>query len=149
VKRQGVFSLTLSPLYWDLEVVVGLRYDILDASENFYGLGENFDHVARRNTMRHMYHRADGSCESGYNEAHFPIPILISTKGSGFFVEDRHPVVFDVGLSDAEAVDVRFSTGTPLTFNLLVAATPLEVVPLYLDLTGKPALPPDWVFGVI
>jgi alpha-D-xyloside xylohydrolase len=144
----GIVSLLVSPREWNNEVLVSLLYDSKDATENFYGLGENFDHVARRGTFRHLYHTVDGALESGYNEAHFPIPLLISTLGSGVFVDERRPGVFDVCKADPERVAVTYSAPS-LAFHVLFADTPLQVLSRYVELTGKPALPPAWVFGVL
>ena len=38
--------------------------------------------------------------ESGYNEAHAPVPLLIGTRGWGLFVASRHPGLFDVARKD-------------------------------------------------
>ena len=145
---EETFSLRLTALPPTRITNVRLEYSALDEKENFYGLGENFDHVARRGTSRHMYHTIDGESESGYNEAHFPIPLLISTAGSGLFVEERRPGFFDVCDSEPTTVKVTFSTDR-FHFHLMAADTPLEVLSRYVNITGLPALPPQWTFGVL
>ena len=145
---EGIVTLELAPVVFRDEVLAAVAYRALDDDENFYGLGESFDHVARRGTIRQMHMTIDFLQESGYNEAHYPIPLLISTHGSGLFVEDRHPGLFDVCSSDPDRVVARFSTHS-LRFHLLSAATPLEVLSRYVALTGPPALPPQWAFGVV
>ena len=88
---QGIATIHVVPQNRDGEVLTAIGYDAGSPEENFYGLGESFDAVARRGTHRHMHLSVDLAQESGYNEAHFPIPLLVSTTGSGIFVEDRHP----------------------------------------------------------
>jgi len=144
----GIFTFDVLPGPSSGVVLVQIEQASPDASENFYGLGESFDHVARRGTIRHMHITLDLTQESGYNEAHFPIPLLVSTLGSGTFVEDRHPGLFDVCKSDPGRVTVRFSASS-LRFHVLLADSPLEVVGRYSDITGRPALPPQWAFGVV
>lgn len=144
----GIVTFDLAPGLFRDEVLTAVEYAALDSEENFYGLGESFDHVARRGTVRQMHMTVDFLQESGYNEAHYPIPLLISTNGSGLFVEDRHPGFFDVCSSDPDRVIVRFSTSS-VRFHLLSASTPLEVLSRYVALTGLPALPPKWAFGVV
>jgi alpha-D-xyloside xylohydrolase len=144
----GIVSFSVQPRDVTTEVLSEVAYRAVDAGENFYGLGESFDHVARRGTRRHMHMTGDSSQESYYNEAHFPIPLLISTNGSGIFVEDRHPGLFDVCSTDLERVVIRFSTPA-LKFHLLFAPRPMDVLTRYVELTGKPALPPRWAFGVL
>ena len=145
---EGIVTFDLAPSVFRDEVLSAIEYAALDGTENFYGLGESFDHVARRGTVRQMHMTIDFLQESGYNEAHYPIPLLISTKGSGLFVEDRHPGFFDVCSSDPDRIITRFSTHA-LRFHLLSAPTPLAVLSRYVSLTGAPALPPKWAFGVV
>ncbi len=144
----GIFTFDIAPVEPSNVVLIQLAQVSKDAGENFYGLGESFDHVARRGTIRHMHITLDLTQESGYNEAHFPIPLLVSTLGSGTFVEDRHPGLFDVCKTDPERIAIRFSART-LRFHVLLAQTPLDVVGRYSDITGRPALPPQWAFGVV
>jgi len=146
--NEGVVTFDLAPDQFRDEVLIAVEYKALDDGENFYGLGESFDHVARRGTIRQMHMTIDFLQESGYNEAHYPIPLLISTHGSGLFIEDRHPGFFDVCSSDEDRVVTRFSTSS-LRFHLLSAATPLAVLSRYVAIAGAPALPPQWAFGVV
>lgn len=148
ITATGVFSFDVVPEEPAGEVMVQLQLASPDPAENFYGLGESFDKVARRGTVRHMHITLDLTQESGYNEAHFPIPLLVSTRGSGTFVEDRHPGLFDVCKTDSELVSIRFSNGS-LRFHILLADTPLQILGRYSDVTGRPALPPQWAFGVV
>jgi len=145
---EGVVSFDFGPRKRDGEVLCALSYSPLDDKENFYGLGESFDQVARRGTHRHMHIAPDLTQESGYNEAHFPIPLLVSTAGSGVFVENRHPGYFDVCETNPDRVQVRFSTHQ-IRFHVLIAATPLDVVGRYASVAGMPALPPRWAFGIL
>jgi alpha-D-xyloside xylohydrolase len=145
---EGIITFELAPGLFRDEVLTAVEYQALDGDENFYGLGESFDHVARRGTIRQMHMTIDFLQESGYNEAHYPIPLLVSTRGSGLFIEDRHPGYFDVCSSDPDRVVARFSSHN-LRFHLLAAPTPLEVLSRYVALTGNPALPPQWAFGVV
>ena len=145
---KGIVTFEFAPLEWDGEVLAQVSYLSKDPAENFYGLGEAFDRVAKRGSSRQMHMSVDFEQESGYNEVHIPIPLLISTNGSGIFVEDRHPGLFDVCDSDAQRVRIRFSTST-LKFHLLFAPTPLDVLTRYVHLAGNPALPPQWAFGIL
>jgi alpha-D-xyloside xylohydrolase len=145
---EGIVTFDLQPEEFRDEVLTAVEYTAIDNDENFYGLGESFDHVARRGLVRQMHMTIDFLQESGYNEAHYPIPLLISTHGSGIFIEDRHPGLFDVCASDPDRIIVRFSNGS-LRFHLFGASTPLDVLQRYITVTGHPALPPVWAFGVI
>jgi len=121
------------------------------ADEAFYGLGEWFDHVNHRGQKRAMQLELDTSLESGYNEAHVPIPIVIGTRGWGLFVENPYPALFDVASQDPESIVATFGTGTAskagLTFHLFAAGAPLDVTRHYYDVTGYPKLPARWGLG--
>lgn len=117
--------------------------------EQYYGLGEYFDQVAHRGKQRAMHIEVDGTQESGYNEAHVPIPLLVGTRGWGLFVEDRHPGAFDVAKSDPTRLRVTFHQRSGLRFRFFAAARPLDVPGLYTRVTGAPAIPPRWAFAVL
>lgn len=121
------------------------------ADEGFYGLGEWFDHVNHRGQKRAMQLELDTSLESGYNEAHVPIPFVIGTRGWGLFVENPYPALFDVASEDPESIVATFGTGTAssagLAFHLFAAAAPIDVTRHYYEVTGYPKLPARWGLG--
>jgi len=123
----------------------------IDASEGLYGLGAFLDRVNQRGTIRAMQHEIDAEVESGYNEAHVPIPLLIGTRGWGLFVESRYTGVFDVATEDDTLVDAIFGTGLAttdgLTVHLFAAGHPLDVTRHYYEVTGYPVLPARWALG--
>src|SRR4029453_5037357 len=67
--------------------------------------------------------------------------------GYGVFVNHPGPVSFEVG---SEAVSrVQFSVAGPtMGFLLISGPTPVEILRKYTALTGRPALPPPWSFGL-
>lgn len=131
----------------DLFVLTDLPVEVTP-SERFYGLGERFDAPEHHGRTRRMHMVADFSTESGYNEVHVPIPLLIGTRGWGLFVQSRRPAVFDVGKTEPERVHAVFNDPT-LRFYLIAAAHPLDVPGAYTRLTGAPAMPATWAFGPI
>jgi alpha-D-xyloside xylohydrolase len=126
---------------------VGAR---VDTTERFYGLGETFDTVEHRGTVRAMQLEVD-ELESGNNEAHVPVPFVIGTRGWGLFVESSHPGLFDVAATEPERVDAIFGTGDAsdrgLVFHLFGAERPLDVTYRYYETTGFPRLPAPWALG--
>lgn len=123
------------------------------ADEGFYGLGEYFDDVNHRGKVRAMQIEVDTAIESGYNEAHVPVPFLTGTAGWGLYVESDRPGVFAVAADEAEPdlVEAAFGTGkgSPdgLRFHLFGAAHPLDVARLYYQVTGFPRVPARWALG--
>jgi alpha-D-xyloside xylohydrolase len=123
----------------------------VDDQEGFYGLGEVFDSVNHRGRVRAMQLEIDGDLESGYNEAHVPIPFVIGTRGWGLLIESFYPTVFDVAAEASDRVDALVGVGTGaqggLRFHVFAAAHPLDVTKGYYDVTGAPKLPARWAFG--
>ncbi len=133
-------------------VVVAYRIDaVVDPDEGFYGLGEWFDRPEHGGTVRPMQIELDASLESTYNEAHVPVPFLTGTNGWGLFVEDRHPMVFDVASSAPDRVRVMVGTGPDssagLRFHLYADDDPLDLTRHYYATTGLHALPARWALG--
>lgn len=122
----------------------------VDAHEAFYGLGEYFDHVNHRGHVRAMQMEID-TLESGYNEAHVPVPFFVGTRGWGLFVENDYPGVFDMATKKDDRVEATFGTGVAskdgLTFHLFAAEHPLDVTRQYYEVTGYPKLPARWALG--
>ncbi len=142
----GSVALTITP---DDTPPVGFMYWQFPAEpdENFYGLGENFDHVARRGTYRSMLFQPLLNTESGYNEGHVPVPLLLSTRGPGFFLESRKPAYFDVGYTDPDIVRMELGNADSLKLHLIGTEHPMEAIGRYHELTGRPLVPPYWAFG--
>ncbi len=119
--------------------------------EAFYGLGAYLDQVEHRGTIRAMQLELDTELESGYNEAHVPVPFVIGTSGWGLFVECPYPGMFDVAATDATRVDAWFGTGAAsvqgLAFHLFATDHPIDVTRKYYDVTGDPLLPARWALG--
>lgn len=119
--------------------------------ERFYGLGETFDRPEHRGAVRPMQILYDPDLESGYNEVHVPVPLLVGTRGWGLLVRDDHPMVFDVAASAEDRVEVTVGTGMSsdagLAFDLYAAADPLDVTARYWAATGAPRLPAPWALG--
>ncbi len=110
-----------------------------DSEEGFYGLGEVFDDVNHRGKVRAMQFEPT-LIESGYNEAHVPVPFLIGTTGWATFFESYRPGVFSVASDDATTVRVTFGLGNRwsdgMTWALMAEAHPLDLVAHLYDETG-------------
>lgn len=123
----------------------------IDPAEGLYGLGEHLDHVDNRGQVRAMQIEADAITESGYNEAHVPVPLLVGTTGWGWFVADDHPMTWEVATAAADRVAVTTGLGPDgadgLTFHLYAADAALDVYPAFHEDVGAPGAPPDWAYG--
>ncbi|NMB73801.1 MAG: glycoside hydrolase family 31 protein [Myxococcales bacterium] len=124
-----------------------------DAAAGLYGLGGVLDRVEHRGKIRALQLEmvSDTPQESGYNERHVPVPLLVDTRGAGAFFESLYPGVCDAGASAPERVEMIFGTGSAspagLSFYLFGAEHPLDLFAHYYALTGAPALPARWALG--
>ncbi len=117
----------------------------------FYtGLGERFDHVSARGQVIPMQLEIDASFESGTNDKHVPIPLLVASRaqGGGVGVLDytRESGAFDVAKSDASLIRATFE-GKTADIYLYVADNPLAVTAAFSRQTGLPRKLPRWALG--
>ncbi|MYQ76199.1 MULTISPECIES: alpha-xylosidase [unclassified Streptomyces] len=116
----------------------------LDVGENIYGLGERFTPYVKNGQSVDIW-QADGGTSSEL--AYKNIPFYLSSRGYGVFVNHPGKVSFEVG---SESVgQVQFSVeDQSLEYYIVAGPTPKEVLARYTALTGRPALPPAWSFGL-
>lgn len=115
--------------------------------EAFYGLGEWFDGAEHRGHAHPMHMVAQFELESGYNEAHVPVPLLVSSDGWGLLVDSYLPGVFDVAATDSTRAGAVFLHDGSVTFDVYTPGRPRDVVARYHARTGAPEIPPDWAFA--
>ena len=116
----------------------------VDVGEKIYGLGERFTPFVRNGQVVDIWNEDGGtSSEISYKN----IPFYISSRHYGVLVNDPGPVSFEVC---SEAVTkVQFSVpGQRLDFILIGAPDRKGVLERYAALSGRPALPPAWTFGL-
>ncbi len=149
-EADGRFSALWKPAEAGLIAYYRLR-PRASGDEGFYGLGEYYDDVNHRGKVRAMQIEIDTSIESGYNEAHVPVPFLTGTKGWGLFVASDRPGAFAVAEAEPDLVEAAFGTAPAsaegLAFHLFGAAQALDVTRLYYDVTGYPRVPAPWALG--
>lgn len=116
----------------------------ISVDELIYGLGERFTPFVKNGQSVSIWNEDGGtSTEQSYKN----IPFYLSSNGYGVFVNHPEKVEFEVA-SD-QVAKVGFSVkGESLDYFLINGPSMKEVLVRYTDITGKPALPPQWTFGV-
>ncbi len=116
----------------------------LGVGECVYRLGERFTPFVKNGQVVDMWNE-DGGTSS--EQAYKNVPFYLSDRGYGVFVAHPERVSFEVG---SEVVSrVQFSVpGERLEYYLIGGSGPKEVLRRYAALTGRPALPPPWSFGL-
>ncbi len=144
---------TISPitLHWLMgangEVVHVDLVGPLGADEHIVGFGERFDALDQRG-------RAPGVAvyeqyKNQGDRAYLPVPFFLSNAGYGLLVEGTTRVDFDLGRTVDDrwrcSAAVPMSTGE-LSLTLFVGQ-PAAIVGAMTAMTGRPEVPPAWVFG--
>lgn len=117
---------------------------LIDVDEYVYGLGERFTPFVKNGQIVEMWNEDGGtSSEIAYKN----IPFYITNKGYGVLVDNEGDVDYEIASEKVERV--QFSVeGERLDYYFISGGTPMKTVEKYTDLTGKPALPPAWSFGL-
>lgn len=116
----------------------------LAVGEYIYGLGEQFGPFIKNGQSIDAWNE-DGGTSSDLSYKN--VPFYLSNRGYGIFVNDPGRVSFEVGTERVEKVGFSVP-GEKLDFFYIGGADMKESIQLYTDLTGKPALPPAWSFGL-
>jgi alpha-D-xyloside xylohydrolase len=116
----------------------------LSVGETVYGLGERFTPWVKNGQVVENSNRDGGTaCEQAYKS----VPFYLTSRGYGVLVNEAGPVSFEV--ASEKTTRVQFSReGESLEYLVIQGPTPKDVVRRLTDLTGKPALPPAWTFGL-
>lgn len=116
----------------------------LSVGELIYGLGERFTPYVKNGQSIDIWNEDGGtSTEQSYKN----IPFYLSNRGYGVFVNHPEKVSFEVGTE--MVTKVEFSVvGENLDYFIINGPTMKDVLTRYTDITGKPALPAAWTFGL-
>ena len=116
----------------------------LGVGECVYGLGERFTAFVKNGQVVDMWNEDGGtSSELAYKN----IPFYLTNRGYGVFVNHPERVSFEVASEKVERV--QFSVpGETLEYFVIYGPTPKDILDRYTALTGRPALPPAWSFGL-
>jgi len=116
----------------------------LGVGEYVYGLGERFTPFIKNGQVVDIWNEDGGTAsEQSYKN----IPFYLTNRGYGVFVNQPDKVSFEVGSEKVERV--QFSVqGESLDYFVIYGPTPKQILERYTALTGRPALPPAWSFGL-
>ncbi|MDQ1913940.1 alpha-xylosidase [Paenibacillus sp. GD4] len=116
----------------------------LGVGEWVYGLGERFTPFVKNGQVVDIWNK-DGGTSS--EQAYKNIPFYVTNKGYGVLVNQPELVSFEV--ASEKVKKVQFSVqGESMEYFVIDGPTVKEVLGKYTGLTGKPALPPAWSFGL-
>lgn len=116
----------------------------LGVGECVYGLGERFTAFVKNGQVVECFNQDGGTASE---QAYKNVPFYLTNRGYGVLVNETAPVSFEV--ASEKVARVQFSReGESLDYFVIHGRTPKEVLRKLTALTGRPALPPPWSFGL-
>jgi len=116
----------------------------LSVGECIYGLGERFGPLVRNGQTVTIWNEDGGTMS---DLAYKNIPFYLSSRGYGLLVNNPGRVEFEVGTERVSAV--QFSVpGEVLDYYVFYGPALKDVLAKYTQLSGRPAVPPAWSFGL-
>ncbi|MEY2537204.1 MAG: alpha-D-xyloside xylohydrolase [Verrucomicrobiota bacterium] len=115
-----------------------------DSTEHFYGFGEKFNSFDQAGNKVHTITSDMGGDKNDFS--YKSSSWFVSSRGYGFHLDSSAESYFDMrnGAPDRYTVQNLFST---LKFNVVAGPKLTDVLTRYTGYTGRPYLPPPWVFG--
>jgi alpha-D-xyloside xylohydrolase len=116
----------------------------LGVGENVYGFGERFTAFVKNGQVVENENKDGGT---GSDQAYKSVPFYLTNRGYGVLVNETSPVSFEV--ASERVARVQFSVpGERLEYFIIHGPAPRDILRRLAQLTGKPALPPAWSFGL-
>jgi len=119
-----------------------------DGREAFYGGGSKAIDLDKRGQVLENYNQAHFDYKFGQTDMNIAIPLLVSSRKYGIYLDNPAKSTFDVCKTDPKLVSYRTVAGLISFF--FIAAPDLDgVIAGYTHLTGRQPLPPRWALGYI
>ncbi len=116
----------------------------MGVGECIYGLGERFGPLVKNGQSISIWNE-DGGTSSDL--AYKNIPFYLSSAGYGVLINSTGKVDLEIGTERVS--QVQFSAqGEELDYYLFYGPDPKDVLEKYTRLSGRPAIPPAWSFGL-
>lgn len=116
----------------------------LQPGECVYGFGERFTPFVKNGQSVETWNEDGGTASQ---VSYKTIPFYMTNKGYGIFVDHTDNVSYEVASEKVEFVGFSVP-GEELRYYFIYGPSPADIITEYTDLTGKPALPPAWSFGL-
>ncbi len=116
----------------------------ISVGEYIYGFGEKFSTFVKNGQTVEVWNNDGGTCSE---QTYKSIPFYVSSRGYGVFVNHPEKVTFEVASETVSKVSFAVQ-GQRMEYFIFGGETVANVLEAYTDLTGKPALPPAYTFGL-
>ncbi|HVW21491.1 MAG TPA: alpha-xylosidase [Opitutaceae bacterium] len=125
----------------DAHVVENLS---LGVGECVYGLGERFTAFVKNGQAVEIANRDGGT---GSDQAYKNVPFYLTNRGYGVLINETRHVSLEVATEKVSRVQFS-AAGESLEYLVFLGPDPKDVLRRLTALTGRPALPPAWSFGL-
>ena len=116
----------------------------LQVGECVYGLGERFTAFVKNGQVVDTWNEDGGTASQ---VAYKCVPFYMTNNGYGILVDSTDNVSFEVASEKVEYVGFSVP-GERIKYYLFHGPDPKDIMREYTRLTGRPALPPAWSFGL-
>jgi alpha-D-xyloside xylohydrolase len=118
----------------------------LQPDEHLYGLGGQYGPLDKRGQRIVSWNR-DVSGLTSSALTYFNVPLFLSSRGYGIFVNHTSPITYELGWPAVETAAFRVEDPY-LDYFLIYGPQPKDILARYCRLTGRAPQPPLWSFGV-
>lgn len=116
----------------------------LKPGECVYGFGERFTAFVKNGQVVETWNEDGGTASQ---VSYKSIPFYMTNRGYGIFVDHTDNVSFEVASEKVEYVGFSVP-GEEIRYHFIYGENNQEILSRYTALTGRPALPPAWSFGL-
>jgi alpha-D-xyloside xylohydrolase len=135
----GVYELTGTA-----EKVGDWKFELNDAADGYYGLGERFNEL--NHTHEIIKNSSQDNATAKGSGTYKPIPFYMSTTGYGVWIDTTSEAVFDLNASSRE--DVRIAVPAQHLRIVLIAGPEFpKILERFTAMAGRSMLPPYWTFA--
>jgi len=121
-------------------------YKVLRKDEHFFGLGEKAGPLNRRGREYKMWN-SDKPCYSTTQDPLYKsIPFFMSSYRYGIFLDNTYKTAFRFGTESDDYYSFEAPNGA-FVYYFIFGRDYKEIQEQYMELTGKPIMPPKWAFG--
>jgi alpha-D-xyloside xylohydrolase len=121
-----------------------VQYLTLAVGETIYGLGERFTAFVKNGQSVDCWNEDGGTAT---DQAYKNVPFYLSSRGYGVLVNSPGRVSFEIASEVVGAVQFSVA-GEIIDYYVIAGQDPKDVIRRYTALSGRPALPPAWSFGL-
>ncbi|KAJ6513909.1 alpha-glucosidase [Mycena vitilis] len=116
----------------------------ISPGELVYGFGEQFGAFVKNGQSIKVWNQ-DGGTSS--EQAYKCVPFYLTNRNYGVFINNPGEVEVEIGSEKVSRVGTSIA-GNSLEYFIIYGETPLEILEKYTRMTGRPAILPQWTFGL-